>query len=61
MKITAYIKHTAVAALVVTIFAACSTDENFYYQDTPRVRLVGPETWARLLLIHRKQKKWCSI
>ena len=46
MKITAYIKHTAVAALVVTIFAACSTDENFYYQDTPRVRLVGPETWA---------------
>ena len=34
MKITAYIKHTAVAALVVTIFAACSTDENFYYQDT---------------------------
>ncbi len=25
---------------------ACSTDEDFYYQDTPRVRLVGPSMWT---------------
>ena len=24
----------------------CSTDEDFYYQDEPRVRLVGEEIWA---------------
>ena len=46
MKITAYFKHAAIAALALIICVACSTDENFYYQDTPRVRLVGPETWA---------------
>lgn len=25
---------------------SCSSDEDFYYQDTPRVRLVGPEIWT---------------
>lgn len=31
--------------LAVTL-AACSNDQDFYYQDTARVRLVGPEVWT---------------
>ena len=31
--------------LAVTL-AACSNDQDFYYQDTARVRLVGPEAWT---------------
>lgn len=27
-------------------FTACSTDEDFFYQDEPRVRLVGEKMWA---------------
>ena len=26
--------------------ASCSTDEDFYYQDEPRVRLAGPSIWT---------------
>lgn len=33
-------------SLLGALFASCSTDEDFYYQDEPRVRLVGEETWA---------------
>ena len=29
-----------------TALTGCSTDEDFYYQDEPRVRLVGEKTWA---------------
>ena len=34
--------------LLATCFlASCSsTDEDFFYQDEPRVRLVGEDTWA---------------
>lgn len=31
---------------MATAFNACSTDEDFFYQDEPRVRLVGEKTWA---------------
>ena len=30
----------------LTALTACSSDEDFYYQDEPRVRLVGEKTWA---------------
>ena len=30
----------------VAAFTACSTDEDFFYQDEPRVRLVGEKIWA---------------
>ena len=30
----------------VVATTSCSTDEDFYYQDEPRVRLVGEKTWA---------------
>lgn len=32
-------------ALALTL-AACSNDQDFYYQDTARVRLVGPDIWT---------------
>lgn len=32
--------------VVAAAFTACSTDEDFYYQDQPRVRLQGDKTWA---------------
>ena len=35
-----------VCCALVAATAACSTDEDFYYQDEPRVRLVGENTWA---------------
>ncbi|MCR5131659.1 MAG: DUF4843 domain-containing protein [Prevotella sp.] len=28
------------------LLTGCSTDEDFFYQDEPRVRLVGEKTWA---------------
>ena len=28
------------------LFNSCSSDEDFYYQDEPRVRLVGEKMWA---------------
>ena len=31
---------------IASAFSACSTDEDFFYQDEPRVRLVGDYTWA---------------
>lgn len=33
------------AAMTLTLMG-CSTDEDFFYQDEPRVRLVGEEIWA---------------
>lgn len=32
--------------LVGALCASCSTDEDFFYQDEARVRLVGERTWA---------------
>ena len=32
-------------SLLLTI-SSCSTDEDFFYQDEPRVRLVGEKIWA---------------
>lgn len=29
-----------------SLLFSCSSDEDFYYQDEPRVRLVGEKTWA---------------
>jgi len=28
------------------LLTGCSTDEDFFYQDEPRVRLIGEKTWA---------------
>ncbi len=38
--------HCSLFISVALALASCSTDENFYYQDEPRVRLVGEHTWA---------------
>ena len=35
-----------VACAAGTAFTACSTDEDFYYQDEARIRLVGPSMWT---------------
>lgn len=32
--------------LALIFMGSCSSDEDFYYQDTARVRLVGPEVWT---------------
>ena len=32
--------------LLCAFCASCSSDEDFYYQDEPRVRLVGEKMWA---------------
>lgn len=40
--ITIFLLGTLLAMTMV----ACSNDQDFYYRDTPRVRLVGPETWT---------------
>lgn len=34
------------ASLALTLLAGCGTDEDFYYNDYARVRLVGPEIWT---------------
>lgn len=34
------------ASLALTLLAGCGTDEDFYYNDHARVRLVGPEIWT---------------
>lgn len=33
-------------AVLAMTMVACSNDQDFYYRDTPRVRLVGPEAWT---------------
>ena len=43
MKVIARYLLGAVLAMTMV---ACSNDQDFYYRDTPRVRLVGPETWT---------------
>ena len=40
--ITIFLLGTVLAMTMV----ACSNDQDFYYRDTPRVRLVGPEAWT---------------
>lgn len=40
-----YIIVLLVIVQVLCLFTACEND-GFYYQDEPRVRLVGPEKWA---------------
>ena len=50
MMITNNIKSILCGCLllcgVAAAFTACSKDEDFYYQDEPRVRLVGEKMWA---------------
>ena len=43
MKVIARYLLGAVLAMTMV---ACSNDQDFYYRDTPRVRLVGPEAWT---------------
>ena len=43
MKVIARYLLGAVLAMTMV---ACSNDQDFYYRDTPRVRLVGPEVWT---------------
>lgn len=33
-------------AVLAMTMVACSNDQDFYYRDTARVRLVGPEAWT---------------
>ena len=33
-------------AVLAMTMVACSNYQDFYYRDTPRVRLVGPEAWT---------------
>ena len=50
--ITKIYKKVMVGALLLLLapcsllLSSCSTDEDFYYQDEPRVRLVGEKMWA---------------
>ena len=50
--ITKIYKKVMVGALLLLLapcsllLSSCSTDEEFYYQDEPRVRLVGEKMWA---------------
>ena len=48
--ITKSIKNLFIACSLccgtAAVLTACSTDEDFFYQDQPRVRLVGEKTWA---------------
>lgn len=50
MMITNHIKNILCGCIMLCSFAAaftaCSTDEDFFYQDEPRVRLVGEKMWA---------------
>ena len=46
MKTNKYFKGLCALILLCALFASCSTDEDFFYQDEPRVRLVGEEIWA---------------
>lgn len=42
-------KHLLVACTLCTaaaVVTGCSSDEDFYYKDQPRVRLVGDKIWA---------------
>ena len=50
MMITNHIKNILSGCImlcsIAAAFTACSTDEDFFYQDEPRVRLVGEKMWA---------------
>lgn len=35
-----------IVLLSAVTLMSCASDEDFYYQDTPRIRLVGPSMWT---------------
>lgn len=41
-----YFKTLCALGLLCMLCVSCSSDEDFFYQDEPRVRLVGEKMWA---------------